>query len=110
MKTDLIKIKRLENERDMELLEEGDVVMISVGRGQINDFNEYHGAAIFIGERLKGTEDEGLDFCRPQANVEGCFVGYHLFRGGIRITETGAISSSNFFTYGTKYLNLVDLI
>ncbi|MEK6897799.1 MAG: hypothetical protein AABX28_00395 [Nanoarchaeota archaeon] len=113
MKTDLIKIKKLENEKDMELLEEGDIVIISLGSGQINGFNEhneYYGPAIFIGERLKGTGDEGFDFCRPHANTEDCFVGYHLYRKCITITDKGVLSSKVFFTYGTKYPHLASLI
>ena len=111
MRTDLIKIKKLESKKELDLLKEGDVVMISVGSGKINDFKEYQGLAVFIGERLKETKDHGFDFCRPQARcLPGCFVGYHLKRESIIIAGDGVISSDDFFTYGTKCPNLVNLI
>ena len=110
MKTDELKIKKLDSREDLEGLSEGDIVIISVGSGRINDFKEYHGPALFIGPRFKGMQDEGFDFCRPQANLKDCFIGYHINRRDIVITEAGEISSGNFFTYGTKYPGLVNLI
>ena len=110
MEIKTLKIKKLENEADLELLAEGDLVMISVGSGRVNDFNEYHGLALFIGQRFKGMQDEGFDFCRPQANLQECFVGYHINKANITITPEGRISSNDFFTYGTKYPSLVNLI
>ena len=99
---DLIEVTRLENAQDLAHLVEGDVVMLSLGSGEINDFNEYHGLAVYIGERLNGTKDCGLDFCRPQANLGDCLVGYHVNSEEIIEKETGVISAKKFFTYGCK--------
>ena len=102
METDKIKIKRLETCEDLETLTERDVVIISVGSGKINDLNEYHGSVVFMGESCKGFQFHTFDFCRPQANLENCLVGYHLLKKNISITKTGAISSKEFSTYGLK--------
>ncbi|MBI4116706.1 hypothetical protein HY449_03095 [Candidatus Pacearchaeota archaeon] len=110
MKTDEIKIKRLETTEELESLAKGDVIIISVGSGKINDSDEYRGLALFTGQRFKGMQDEGFDFCRPQANAGDCFVGYHINRKDITITHEGVISSRSFSTYGTKYPSLTDLI
>ncbi len=107
MKTDLIKIKKLESIDDLELLSIGDVVIISVGSGQVNDFKEYHGHAMFLGEKFKERQHGGFDFCRRQANLGDCLVGYHIDRQEISVTEEGVISAKEFSTYGTKYPALV---
>ncbi len=107
MKTDLIKVKKLEGTEDLERLAIGDVVIISVGSGEVNDFKEYHGPVMFLGEKFKGMQHRGFDFCRRQANLGDCLVGYHIDRQEISITEEGIISAKEFSTYGTKYPVLV---
>jgi hypothetical protein len=103
MKTDLIKIKRLENKQELEELTEGEVVIISVGSEKIFDNKEYYGLAMFIGKRFKkGTKDYGFDFCRPHANCGDCLIGYHINENEILIIENGIISALNFATYGYK--------
>ena len=108
METDEIKIKRLGTCDDLETLTKSNVVIISVGSGKINDFNEYHGPAVFIRESFKGSQFHTFDFCRPQANLQNCLVGYHLPKESISITETGAISSKEFSTYGLKSPKLME--
>ena len=104
MKTNLLKVKRLKDKTDLNLLsEEGDFVIISVGSGNIRDTHEYRGPVAFIGETLKGDTYDGFDFCRHQANLGDCLVGYHLPKNKISITREGVISSPEFATYGCKY-------
>ena len=102
MEINEIKIKRLKTCADVETLNEGDTVIISIGSGKINDFNEYHGPAVFIRESLERSQFHEFDFCRPQANLENWLVGYHIPKKNISITETGTISSREFSTYGYK--------
>lgn len=94
MKNKTIKAKALEGKKDLGKLAEGDIVIISVGSGRLNDMGEYHGPAIFIGKA-----NDGLNFCRPQANSKNS-VGYRIIREDASITATGTISAQNFFTYG----------
>ena len=107
MEINEIKIKRLRTYDDLDTLNEGNVVMISVGSGKISDFNEYHGPVVFIRESFKGSQFHGFDFCRPQANLEDCLVGYHLPKKNISITATGTISSQKISTYGCKFPKLM---
>jgi len=100
---DLIKIKRLENIKELDMLKEGNVVIISVGNGEIPEIREYHGPAIFIEE-----SDGGLDFCRPQANLGNCMIGYNILKDSIKINERGIISSHDFRTYGYKHNKLLE--
>lgn len=95
MKNKTIKVKALEGKEDLVKLAEGDVVIISVGSGRLNDMGEYHGCAIFIGKA-----NDGLNFCRPHANANSESVGYHIYKKDASITATGTISARNFFTYG----------
>jgi len=96
-----IKIRKLENFWKLEKLQEGEVVIISIGSGKIYDNKEYYGPVVFIGERLKGSKLHGLDFCRPQANCEDCLIGYHIPLNKIFVFN-GAIHSREFSTYGCK--------
>ena len=107
MEINKIKIKRLRTCDDLKTLTKGDVVIISVGSGKISDFNEYHGPVVFIRESFKESQFHAFDFCRPQANLEDCLVGYHIPKKNISITETGAISSQEFSTYGYKFPKLM---
>ena len=75
MEINEIKIKRLKTCADLETLNEGDIVIISIGSGKINDFNEYHGPVVFIRESLKESQFHEFDFCRRQAIRENCLVG-----------------------------------
>ncbi len=107
MKTDLIKIKRLETNKDLELLSRGDVVILGLGSGKICDNKEYYGLVVFMGEW-----NGGLNFCRPQSinynsNYNVALVGYFLKKEWISVTKTGQIFSSDFCTYGCKNPELI---
>jgi len=111
METDLIKIKRLEDEKDLGTLTRGNIIILSLSSGKIYDNKEYYGPAVFAYESLNGTKYHGLNFCRPRANYEIASVEYHIPLKEISITETGVISSSTFYTFGSNDPELVkDLI